>query len=139
MSGAPAARPRRHLANILHAIADDIPVQCRARAMPGSEWGSPVNPLFTLATNSNDQLLEWRIKPRTVTVNGVEVPAPLRTRPLPAEFWVADPTNQRFAQCSAYMSSDITDLAFARGLVYATEEDAAALGRAMAKPLEVSK
>jgi hypothetical protein len=60
-------------ADILRAIADGKTVQMRSRLRP-TTWHDEPTPFEYLS----DELFEWRIKPETITINGHEVPAPVR-------------------------------------------------------------
>lgn len=69
--------------------------------------------------------------PKTITVNGFEVPAPVAESPAESELvWVASPLSRDFAAKARYVAEwDFHK--FKRGLLHATEEAAVAHAKAM--------
>jgi len=63
-------------ADTLIAIAHGKTVQMR-RKKHAEEWRTPENPLRFLGDSCVDGY-EWRVKPETITINGREVPCPVR-------------------------------------------------------------
>lgn len=74
----------------------------------------------------------FRIKPRTIRVNGVEVPAPERVAPNEgAAYYVATPHNEEFCSETTWTSHRLALLWLSRGLVYLRKEDAISRAKAM--------
>lgn len=74
----------------------------------------------------------FRLAPRTIRVNGVEVPAPERVAPAYGiTYYIPDPTLEDYYCESAWVDglADIRELE--RGLVYLTKEDAISRAKAM--------
>ena len=65
----------------LIALADGQDVQVRFKTMPDNGWFS----VDTTKIQSIDKILnggdDFRLKPRTITINGIEVPAPFEPKP----------------------------------------------------------
>ena len=76
--------------------------------------------------------LKYRIKPRTITVNGFEVPEPMREAPeIGSRYWIATTTGQTLAG-DAVWNADIADLLWlSRGICHYTKEAAIAHAKAM--------
>ena len=77
----------------------------------------------------------FRLKPRTITINGIECPAPILWDSLPdgTEFWIADPTRHD-GEYTRYLvwdgqSCDVQHLQ--RGLVHLSKENAVAHAKAI--------
>ena len=77
-------------ADILRAIADGKQIQYRY----SSGWiDTGYIDILGLLYNKVD--CQFRIKPKTININGIEVPKPMRETPKDdVSFWLADPTNQ---------------------------------------------
>lgn len=69
----------------------------------------------------------------TITVNGIEVPAPYRG-PMKngQEYWVADRSHEEYAVCMSWQGDFADSFLMRRGLIYLNKQSAAAHGRAMA-------
>ena len=86
--------------------------------------------------NAEDDLLrfdywgEYRIKPKTITVNGIEVPAPLTTLDGVNTFYLAVPSNMNF-YVSFATSFNYNKDCLERGLCHKTKEAAIAHAKAM--------
>ena len=75
---------------------------------------------------------EFRIKPRTVICNGVEVPAPESVAPADGElFYTPAPLMQGYANEDRWSNMPFDTRALERGVVYLREEDAIARAKAM--------
>ena len=75
-------------AEVLRAIADGEEIE----AFYGKEWYG-VMPMTALRYIYDDNI-PLRIKPKTININGIEVPEPMREEPEQgAQIWVADPMN----------------------------------------------
>lgn len=74
----------------------------------------------------------FRLAPRTIRVNGVEVPAPESKAPsYDSEYFVADPTATEFTWCYSWEDAESDCMFLERGLVYLRKEDAIARAKAM--------
>lgn len=74
----------------------------------------------------------YRVKPRTIFVNGVEVPAPESVAPSHlAEYFTASPTNEHLTSGSSWYGTQLEFKWLERGLVYLNKEDAIARSKAM--------
>ena len=83
-------------AAILRAIADGEELEQAYDQEP--KWRA-VDSTTVLDWITNDPLKDYtpyfRIKPKTININGIEVPKPMRETPKDdVSFWLADPTNQ---------------------------------------------
>lgn len=82
-------------------------------------------------------LSQFRIAPRTILVNGVEVPAPEMVAPkVGATYYIPTPAtgelwSERWNQCE-----DVTARHIERGLVYLNKEDAIVRAKAMLRARE---
>lgn len=75
---------------------------------------------------------EYRRKPRTHTVNGFEVPGPMRDAPeVGAKFYLPMPSAPDFQAEDTWTDSTWCDHLLERGLVHATKEAAIANAKAM--------
>lgn len=76
--------------------------------------------------------VSFRLAPRTIFVNGVEVPAPEKVAPeYGASYYIADPSERDFF-CEATSTNHGLDLIWLeRGLVYLNKEDAISRAKAM--------
>ena len=97
-----------------------------ARIASNQPWATCVgNPSWTRAYS-------YRRKPeppKTITVNGFEVPAPLQTVEPDMEVWLSVPTRGDFVL--GFRGVQLGDSWLARGIVHATREAAAAHAKAM--------
>ncbi len=75
---------------------------------------------------------QFRRKPRTHTVNGFEVPEPMREAPEKrTAYWMPSVIAEAFCISSRWDGDDADHLFLARGLVHATKEAAIANAKAM--------
>lgn len=75
---------------------------------------------------------EYRRKPRTITVNGIEVPEPLRVAPeMDTYLYIANPASSNFRVCVRWVASNGQINWLERGMLHNTEEAAEAHARAM--------
>ena len=79
-----------------------------------------------------DESWIYRRKPRTIKVNGFDVPDPMQTHPEKhAQFWIVDLTSEE-CTCSLVWRGDSFDMrALSRGLIHSTKEAAAKHAMAM--------
>lgn len=76
--------------------------------------------------------VKYRRKSRTHMVNGIEVPAPLNSRPkVNSVYWIADPSEIDYTMDYVWNCCNFDKLTLERGLVYATKEAAVANAMAM--------
>lgn len=78
---------------------------------------------------------EYRRKPKTILVNGIEVPEPVR-KPLKESetYWLAVPTNPRRAFSTVWINNEDDEYFLRSGLVHLTKEAAVLHVEAMLKP-----
>lgn len=96
------------------------------------QWRSqPQTPWEDLETNPMwDFTHEYRRKPKTIKVNGFDVPAPVRTA-LNGSVWLAAPHAHSYSVEFPILKTDWEMLVLQRGLFHATEKDAVAHAKAM--------
>lgn len=109
-------------ADILRAIADGKTVQIRHE--DDDAWWEPTDALQYINSDKH----KFRIKPETITINGIEVPCPVREQLKDGqEFYVADVTQTRRPVRFHWDSvSDAMQCWFKRRLIHLTEEAAIA-------------
>lgn len=75
---------------------------------------------------------EFRLAPRTIFVNGVEVPAGEKEEPQrDTEYFVSNPMEEDKYTRTTWTDHDLDNVWFERGLVYLNKEDAIARAKAM--------
>ncbi|SPJ19193.1 hypothetical protein PFCIP103579_0337 [Prolinoborus fasciculus] len=71
---------------------------------------------------------KFRLKPRTITINGIECPAPILWDSLPegTKFWIADPSRHdgEFCRHLVWDGQDCDVQHLQRGLVHLSKQDA---------------
>jgi len=78
-----------------------------------------------------------RIKPGTVTINGIECNAPMRVAPaLQTMYFKPDPDWEKMYDRCMWAGRALDHSRFSLGLCFATANDAAAAARAMIAPLK---
>lgn len=114
----------------LIAIAQGKIVQMR-RKEHAEEWRTPENPLRFIGDSCVAEY-EFRIKPETITINGHEVPCPVR-EPLGAGqgFWLADTTHTCLCAWYAWSSTTLYRSWLDLGLIHSTKEAASAHAEAL--------
>ena len=76
--------------------------------------------------------LKYRIKPRAITVNGFEVPEPMREAPdIGTEYHLADAVNEDLAGSYQWKADSADSLWLSRGICHYTKEAAIAHAKAM--------
>ena len=79
-----------------------------------------------------------RIKPGTVTINGIECNQPMQEAPMfNFDYWVPDLADNKFCHLDRWTDRMLDSLRLENGLCFATAEDAAAAVRAMIAPLKL--
>lgn len=123
-------------ADLLRAIADGRQMQGRLPE-DGCDWFD-IYPDQAIGAIASDYSMKVRIKPDTVTINGIECPAPMTEVPEMGSCYYA-PTPTCEAKFTPWgWSNDASDQRlFAEGLCFATAEDAAAAAWAMIAPLKL--
>lgn len=112
-------------------------VLCRMKAQPNCRWDAFEKSFegvwVSMARTFTADAYEFRLASHTITVNGVEVPAPESVAPEKGKhFYVPDIYSDAYAygnQWNGY--SDVHIGYFERGLVYLNKEDAIARAKAM--------
>lgn len=90
------------------------------------------SPLKDLVSINFDDHYTFRLAPRTITVNGVEVPAPESVAPKRgSEYFAADPTVRDLARKFEWDAHACDFTFFERGLVYLNKDDAINRAKAM--------
>lgn len=121
-------------AEVLIAIANGEDVQCQNGK---GEW-------YDCSPNT---ALRWlgdefpvRIKPKTININGHEVPEPVR-EPLEKgqEYWVLELTNKERCCRLVWRNDHMDNRILERGLIHLSEEAALAHARALLSLTEVKK
>jgi len=117
-------------ADILIAIAHGKTVQMR-RKKHAEEWRTPENPLCFLGDSCVDGY-EWRVKPETITINGHEVPCPVR-EPLEKGqvYWCVAPDSDTYTDTFLWGDDDLDKRLLRRGLIHLTKEAAVAHAEAL--------
>ena len=78
----------------LIALANGESVQKRSDSWAGDHWldiskKEPFNfECFLSGLNRNGETIEFRLKPRTITINGIEVPAPFKPKAGEQAFYI---------------------------------------------------
>lgn len=75
--------------------------------------------------------LEYRRKPKTIMVNGFEVPEPLKEMPERGNVWLVIPHSESFTDFHYAEDSRWKRVALDRGLLHSTKEAAVAHAKAM--------
>lgn len=63
----------------LIALCDGLKVEYRMKG--ASNWGNDQKTIYLNLNNFMTGQYEFRLKPRTITINGIEVPAPFEPKP----------------------------------------------------------
>lgn len=89
--------------------------------------------VYSVVNHDHDELYEFRLAPREILVNGVEVPAPESEAPKEGCFvYVADPASNLHHFSIKWVSFCEQYIEYLqRGLVYLNKEDAIARSKAM--------
>lgn len=102
-----------------------------------SEWeychcvGDGWHPAKDSAVVAANPKFRFRRKPKTITINGIEVPEPLRVDPGYKEvYWIAS-VSYNCAQTSVWRSDDVDKKWLASGLIHSTKEAAEQHRRAL--------
>lgn len=116
-------------AEILRAIADGKTIEARRIKSPiDEEWHEPHEAIYLV----NDDNYELRIKPETITINGHEVPCPVR-EPLPVGtlYWQANIGSNELEAAWKWSDHDVDKFLLRRALIQLTKEGAIAQAKAM--------
>lgn len=119
---------------ILRAIADGQEVEFYHHGL--ERWCAPD---FNDDTPLTRPELNWRIKPRTLTINGHEVPEPMRKAPaMDTKHWLPWLVSRpEMAVCQTWSDHPFDHERLARGLCHSTREAAEAHARALMSFTEV--
>lgn len=95
----------------------------------GTEWyGLTNNPVWSLS-------VDYRRKPKTILVNGIEVPEPVRTSLEKYEqYWIAAPSVKGFTLQVRWIEDNEDFRLLHSGLIHLTKEAAVLHSKAMLKP-----
>jgi len=84
------------------------------------------------------ETVKYRRKPRTISINGHEVPEPMWVEPAPAEtFWFPRLAGTDIAEADVWANAEFERTLLARGLCHSTREAAEAHARALLSFTEV--
>lgn len=111
-------------AEVLRAIADGRAVQMPTYSRESWAEISPANvlPLIANRKTSPDQ---FRIKPDTITINGREVPAPIKVALKDGQdYWYAGLGGAEDWDKDTWISHEVDDARLSRGLIHLSEEAA---------------
>jgi hypothetical protein len=114
-------------ADILIAIARGKTVQMRNALRESKIWHDEPTPFEYLS----DDRFEWRIKPETITINGHEVPAPVRESSPDVEYWCVDLNSKMRAHRNDFYGDETQERCLKLGLVHLTQEAAIAHAEAL--------
>lgn len=120
-------------AEILHAIADGKQVQWRPKE---GQWRVPDDPSQTLAEISDRAFPpdRYRVKPCIVTINGIDVPEPLREAPVVGDlvYWPElGSGNDEPTARGNYFNNSAYERLLTAGLLHLTREAAETHARAL--------
>lgn len=88
--------------------------------------------LVLISSGAADNPASYRLAPRTIRVNGVEVPAPESVAPEKGiTYYVPDPSADAFCYKATWEDQSLDNNWLSRGLVYLNKEDAIARAKAM--------
>lgn len=116
--------PHKH-AEILRAIADGKTIEARRI---GSDWETIANPLVVIA----NPIWVLRIKPETITINGHEVPRPVREPLRYGQIYYTPRINNEVLYAELKWNDDNIDRRLLeRGLIHTRKESAIAHAEAL--------
>lgn len=99
--------------------------ECRGDDGPHWTQMAGGNPLWCIG-------IQYRRKPRTININGHEVPEPMRVEPKRgASYWVIDPSGEDLCECMEWDGDSFDLRQLARGHCHSTQEAAEAHARAL--------
>lgn len=88
--------------------------------------------IISTVEDDHDKGYQFRIKPRTVMCNGVEVPAPLSEYPeIGSEMWFPDFSSDSLVACAKYDGTCVYSDMLELNVLYSSKEDAIARAKAM--------
>lgn len=106
------------------ANGENVQRQLRIKDAVWVDWGSE----DTL--NLELHMYTWRIKPKTININGHEVPEPLREITDGEGYWLADTGDEDYALETSWEGTSTEYSWLRRGLCHATKEAAQAHAKA---------
>ena len=113
-------------ADILRAIADGEDIEAFRR----EEWFGITR--MTALRYIYDGIVPLRIKPKVISINGIEVPEPMREEPeFNTEYWVADPVETGGETACMWHNMEAEKRWLSLGLCHLTEEAAAIHAKAL--------
>jgi hypothetical protein len=117
-------------AAILRAIADGKDVQAR---LSGCKTWTNADPVELATCNPlANPFYEWRIKPKTININGHEVPAPMREAPARGDHYFSpNIVGEPVTFVSMWTSHSVDCDRLYKGLCHATQEAAEAHAKAL--------
>lgn len=119
-------------AEVLRWIADGREVQFTHPEMHGWKDLTALSQPVLSSFFAGEGEWQFRLAPLTITVNGVEVPAPESKAPSRhSAYFTADPSAEGFTWCFSWEDTEYDYVLLERGLVYLRQEDAIARAKAM--------
>ena len=116
-------------AEILHAIADGKEVQFR-NSVTGSWYTQDGHATLLEIYRDNTPVIDYRIKPNTITIGGKELNAPMRVAPVMGnQYWVPC-LGDKCMNSYAWADDEVDTLYLGTGLCFSTEADAKAVADA---------
>ena len=103
---------------------------------PWTRWEMLVHDKWAVLTSNPTwhEALEYRRKPQTILVNGIEVPKPETRAPkYDTLYWVPDLKSKSFFDCFTWCNDDVDFRHLERRIVHLNNEAAAAHGKALTK------
>ena len=85
----------------LIALANGEEVEYKTTDNAGSKWHQAKMLTVNTIMNFDDACILFRLKPRTITINGIEVPAPFKPKKGDKYFFI-DPVNSNVGYSSDY-------------------------------------
>lgn len=126
-------------ADILRAIADGETIQV---ATNSDGWLNVMSKYLIrdIGMDEAQDPRKYRIKPKTININGHEIEAPLLVAPKQHEpYWMADIQDPEMCSLAQWDNTAFDRRNLQRGLCHATKEAAAAHGLALASFTEVKE
>lgn len=100
------------------ALITDKPWELWQSKHPDGDWGDLLNHPSWFPN------LKYRQKAKQISINGIEVPAPLRKANYGDKFYVVSPTNEGGCFESIYTDHTIDDFRLANGLCHSSKDAA---------------
>ena len=111
---------------VVQAAAEGEAIEYRDRDGVWRPYLSVGTPSLVVATTM------YRIKPKTIKVNGFDVPAPMQKYPKEGStYWIASPPHPNLCNDFEWARDNTDELYFSRGICHTTDISAIAHAKAM--------